>query len=142
MIPAQLGLMQFALASALGRHGRLAPGDVVLVNHPYHGGTHTPDLQLFAPAYDGRSLVGYTGSIAHHIDVGGRFPGTESAQCTELYQEGLLFPPVKLVEAGRPNTCPLRPHRGQRPRSGRDARGSRCPDRRLPPRLGAHRGAL
>ena len=105
MIPAQLGLMQFALASALGRHGRLAPGDVVLINHPYHGGTHTPDLQLFAPAYDGRSLVGYTGSIAHHIDVGGRFPGTESAQCTELYQEGLLFPPVKLVEAGRPNTA-------------------------------------
>ena len=105
MIPAQLGLMQFALASALGRHGRLAPGDVVLINHPYHGGTHTPDLQLFAPAYDGRSLVGYTGSIAHHIDVGGRFPGTESAQCTELYQEGLLFPAVKLVEAGRPNAA-------------------------------------
>jgi N-methylhydantoinase B len=105
MIPAQLGLMQFALASALERHGRLAPGDVVLVNHPYHGGTHTPDLQLFAPAYDGRWLVGYTGSIAHHIDVGGRFPGTESAQCTELYQEGLLFPPVKLVDAGRPNAA-------------------------------------
>ena len=52
MIPAQLGLMQFALA-AVGRHGRLAPGDVVLINHPYHGGTHTPDLQLFAPAYEG-----------------------------------------------------------------------------------------
>jgi N-methylhydantoinase B len=105
MIPAQLGLMQFALAAALGRHGRLDTGDVVLVNHPYHGGTHTPDLQLFAPAYDGRALVGYTGSIAHHIDIGGRFPGTESAQCTELYQEGLLFPPVKLVERGRPSAA-------------------------------------
>jgi N-methylhydantoinase B len=103
-IPAQLGLMQFALAAALRAHGgRLEPGDVVIVNHPYHGGTHTPDLQLFAPAYEGRRLLGYTGSIAHHIDVGGRFPGTESAQCTELYQEGLLFPPVKLVERGRPN---------------------------------------
>jgi N-methylhydantoinase B len=105
MIPAQLGLMQFALAAALGRHGRMDDGDVMLVNHPYHGGTHTPDLQLFAPAYDGRTLVGYAGSIAHHIDVGGRFPGTESAQCTELYQEGLLFPPVKLVERGRPNAA-------------------------------------
>jgi N-methylhydantoinase B len=103
MIPAQLGLMQFALAAALERHGRLSPGDVVIVNHPYHGGTHTPDLQLFAPAYDGRGLVGYAGSIAHHIDVGGRFPGTESAQCTELFQEGLLLPPVKLVEGGRRN---------------------------------------
>ena len=103
MIPAQLGLMQFALGVALERHGRLRPGDVVIVNHPYHGGTHTPDLQLFAPAYDGSALVGYAGSIAHHIDVGGRFPGTESAQCTELFQEGLLLPPVKLVEGDRPN---------------------------------------
>ncbi|MDQ3889969.1 MAG: hydantoinase B/oxoprolinase family protein, partial [Actinomycetota bacterium] len=100
-IPAQLGLMQFALQAALARHGALAPGDVVLCNHPYQGGTHTPDLQLFMPAYYGETLVGYAGSIAHHADVGGRFPGTESAENTELFQEGLLFPPVKLVEQGR-----------------------------------------
>jgi N-methylhydantoinase B len=100
-IPAQLGLMQFTLQAALEKHARLDPGDVVLANHPYQGGTHTPDLQLFMPAYVDGDLVGYTGSIAHHIDVGGRLPGTESTENTELFQEGLLFPAVKLVEGGR-----------------------------------------
>ncbi len=73
----------------------------MLTNHPYLGGTHTPDLQVFSPVFAGRTLVGYAGSIAHHIDVGGRVPGTESAENTELYQEGLLFPAVLLVERGR-----------------------------------------
>lgn len=102
-IPAQLGLMQFALRDALERHDRLRPGDVVIANHPYRGGTHTPDLQIFMPAYAGDELVGYTGSIAHHIDVGGRVPGTESTENTELFQEGLLFPGLKLMEDGRRN---------------------------------------
>lgn len=99
-IPAQLGLMQFTLQAALEKHGHLEPGDVVICNHPYQGGTHTPDLQLFSPAYSGDVLVGYVGSIAHHIDIGGRFPGTESTQTTELFQEGLLFPAVKLATRG------------------------------------------
>jgi N-methylhydantoinase B len=102
-IPAQLGLMQFALQAALQKHGPLRPGDAVLTNHPYMGGTHTPDLQVFAPIHHGRELVGYSGSIAHHIDIGGRVPGTESAQNTELFQEGLIFPAIKLMEAGRRN---------------------------------------
>jgi N-methylhydantoinase B len=103
-IPAQLGLMQFALQAALERHGgELGPGDAVLTNHPYMGGTHTPDLQVFLPAYHEGALVGYTGSIAHHIDIGGRVPGTESAQNTELFQEGLIFPAIKLVEGGTRN---------------------------------------
>jgi N-methylhydantoinase B len=102
-IPAQLGLMQFTLQAALDKQGTLEPGDVVICNHPYQGGTHTPDLQLFAPAYSGDALVGYAGSIAHHIDIGGRFPGTESTQTTELFQEGLLFPAVKLVSRGERN---------------------------------------
>jgi N-methylhydantoinase B len=103
-IPAQLGLMQFALQAALERHGgALGPGDAVLTNHPYMGGTHTPDLQVFMPAHHDGRLVGYLGSIAHHIDIGGRVPGTESAQNTELFQEGLIFPAIKLVEAGTRN---------------------------------------
>jgi N-methylhydantoinase B len=103
-IPAQLGLMQFALQAALQRHGgALAPGDAVLTNHPYLGGTHTPDLQVFIPAYHDGELIGYTGSIAHHIDIGGRVPGSESAQSTELFQEGLIFPAIKLVAAGERN---------------------------------------
>ncbi len=102
-IPAQLGLMQFALQAALEKHGPLLPGDAVLTNHPYMGGTHTPDLQVFAPIHHAGELVGYSGSIAHHIDIGGRVPGSESAQNSELFQEGLIFPAVKLVEDGRRN---------------------------------------
>jgi N-methylhydantoinase B len=100
-IPAQLGLMQFALASVRNRWADdIAPGDAFITNHPYMGGTHTPDLQVFTPLFlDGR-LVAWAGSIAHHIDIGGRFPGTESAQCTELFQEGIIFPAVKFVERG------------------------------------------
>lgn len=104
-IPAQLGLMQFALQAALERQGTLAHGDAVLTNHPYLGGTHTPDLQVFTPAYHDGELVGYTGSIAHHIDIGGRVPGSESAQSTELFQEGLIFPAIKFVENGVRNTA-------------------------------------
>jgi N-methylhydantoinase B len=102
-IPAQLGLMQFALQAALDKHGALRPGDAVLTNHPYMGGTHTPDLQVFTPIHHAGELVGYAGSIAHHIDIGGRVPGTESAQNTELFQEGLIFPAIKLVENGARN---------------------------------------
>jgi N-methylhydantoinase B len=102
-IPAQLGLMQFTLQSALSKHSVVDPGDVLLCNHPYQGGTHTPDLQVFMPVHSGDVLVGYTGSIAHHIDIGGRFPGTESTQASELFQEGLLFPAVKLVRRGQRN---------------------------------------
>jgi len=100
-IPAQLGLMQFALESVLAKWGPdVAPGDAFLTNHPYMGGTHTPDLQVFTPLHHEGEVVAWAGSIAHHIDIGGRFPGTESAQCTELFQEGLIFPAVKLVERG------------------------------------------
>jgi N-methylhydantoinase B len=101
-IPAQLGLMQFALESVLQKWGAdVEPGDAFLTNHPYMGGTHTPDLQVFTPLHHEGAVVAWAGSIAHHIDIGGRFPGTESAQCTELFQEGLIFPALKLVEAGR-----------------------------------------
>jgi N-methylhydantoinase B len=103
-IPAQLGLMQFALKAALVNHGgTLDPGDAILTNNPYLGGTHTNDLQIFMPIYVDDVLVGYAGSIAHHIDVGGTFPGTESAQTTEIYHEGVIFPAIKFVERGRRN---------------------------------------
>jgi N-methylhydantoinase B len=98
-IPAQLGLMQFALAAALGRQGELRPGDVLLCNDPYQGGTHTPDLEVFSPIFVEGELVGYAGSIAHHIDVGGAMSG-DSANCTSVFQEGLIFPGIKLFEAG------------------------------------------
>lgn len=102
-IPAQLGLMQFALGAALRQRGPLDPGDAILTNDPYLGGTHTNDLQIFMPIHVDGQLVGYAGSIAHHIDVGGTYPGTESPLTTEIYQEGVIFPAIKYVEAGRLN---------------------------------------
>ena len=102
-IPAQLGLMQFALEAVLEKWTatEIEPGDAFLTNHPYMGGTHTPDLQVFTPWFRDGAIAGWTGSIAHHIDIGGRFPGSESAQCTELFQEGLIFPAIKLVGRGQ-----------------------------------------
>lgn len=103
-IPAQLGLMQFALGAALAEHGgALAPGDAILTNNPYLGGTHTNDIQIFMPVFIDGVLVAYAGSIAHHIDVGGTYPGTESPLTTEIYQEGVIFPAIKYLEGGRRN---------------------------------------
>ncbi|MEZ5078581.1 MAG: hydantoinase B/oxoprolinase family protein [Solirubrobacterales bacterium] len=101
-IPAQLGLMEFALAAIRERWPRdaIAAGDAIVLNDPYMGGTHTPDLQIFTPIFAAGRLVGWSGSIAHHIDIGGRVPGTVSAHNTEVFQEGLIFPGIKLVEAG------------------------------------------
>jgi N-methylhydantoinase B len=100
-IPAQLGLMQFALESVIAKWGdAVEPDDAFITNHPYMGGTHTPDLQVFTPLFHDGAIAAWAGSIAHHIDIGGRFPGTESAQCTELFQEGLIFPAIRFVERG------------------------------------------
>jgi N-methylhydantoinase B len=106
-IPAQLGLMQFALEAALEEHGTLRAGDVVLTNHPYRGGTHTPDLQIFTPVYDESVLVGYAGSIAHHINIGGSKSG-DSTDNAILFEEGVLLPSVLLWEEGRENAELLR----------------------------------
>ena len=91
--------MQFALEAAREKWGDIAEGDAGS-RTTLMGGTHTPDLQVFTPLYRDGRIIAWAGSIAHHIDIGGRFPGTESAQCTELFQEGLIFPAVKLVERG------------------------------------------
>ena len=82
----------FAETRRAGVTLRSVEDDAFLTNHPYMGGTHTPDLQVFTPLHHDGAVVAWAGSIAHHIDIGGRFLGTESAQCTELFQEGLIFP--------------------------------------------------
>jgi N-methylhydantoinase B len=104
-IPAQLGIMSTAL-----KHMQRAiplerwrPGDVLVCNDPYKGCTHTMDIVLFSPVFlDGR-IVAITSTIAHHVDIGGKIPGTEAADNVEIFAEGLILPPLKLVEEGRPN---------------------------------------
>jgi N-methylhydantoinase B len=104
-IPAQLGIMPMAFRETV----KAIPlsdwraGDVVVCNDPYAGCTHTPDIVMFAPVFVDGTLVAIASSIAHHIDVGGRVPGTESATAVEIYEEGLLIPPLKAIDAGRRN---------------------------------------
>jgi len=72
-------------------------GDMFVCNHPYEGGLpHVSDMAFVAPILSGATLVGFSGSIAHKADVGGTMPGSTSANATEIFQEGLLLPPVKI----------------------------------------------
>ena len=97
-IPVHLGSMALAVREGLGHYrGRLEPGDMILLNDPYLSGTHLPDLTLIAPVFHDGELVGYAANKAHHTDVGGKAPGSLAGDATELYQEGLIIPPVKFV---------------------------------------------
>ncbi len=79
----------------------LKPGDVFLTNDPYvGGGSHLPDLTVMSPVFADGRLVAFVASLAHHSDVGGRVAGSESADCTSIFQEGLRIPPVRLMERG------------------------------------------
>jgi N-methylhydantoinase B len=81
----------------------LGPGDVVMLNDPFCGGTHLPDITLVAPFYFSRKSHQpdfYVASRAHHADVGGAYPGSMGL-CREIYQEGLRIPPVKIIRAGK-----------------------------------------
>lgn len=100
-IPAQLGAMSLVVQSTLARwKGAIAAGDLFIANDPYSGCMHTPDLNVVMPVFIGGRLFAWTGTTAHHIDVGGVNPGTEGPSLRELYAEGLVLPPVHLVRAG------------------------------------------
>jgi N-methylhydantoinase B len=97
-IPVHLGAMPEAVAAVRAREPKV--GDVFLLNDPYRGGSHLPDLTLVeVVALDGE-IGGYTAVRAHHADVGGMSPGSMPQGATELVQEGLIVPPVRLVRAG------------------------------------------
>lgn len=104
-IPAQLGIMSTAIRYMFKRIPLEAwqPGDVIVCNDPYHGCTHTMDICLFSPVFHEDELIAITSTIAHHIDIGGKVPGTEASDNIEIFAEGLLLPPLKLVEAGKPS---------------------------------------
>jgi len=101
-MPVHLGAMPFSVAAALEMYPpeRLSPGDAILVNDPYHGGAHLPDFTLVSPIYHHGTLVAFAANRAHHADVGGSTPGSVAADTTEIYQEGVRIPPVKLYEDG------------------------------------------
>jgi N-methylhydantoinase B len=80
--------------------GDLRPGDVILANDPYSGGSHMPDVILVAPVFHRSELSGFVIIYSHQTDIGGRFPGGFSSQCTETYEEGIRLPNLKLYDAG------------------------------------------
>jgi N-methylhydantoinase B len=102
-LPVHLGSMPASVAAAIANVD-LQPGDVAVLNDPYLGGTHLPDVTIVMPVHvdlGGRpTLVGYVANRAHHADIGGASPGSMPL-ATELFQEGFIIPPLKLVEAGR-----------------------------------------
>ncbi len=105
VIPGHLGSMKYMLAACLEAYPSqtLSPGDVLLTNDPYQGGSHLPDIALFRPVFHDNGLIAFVGCIIHYTDVGGMVPGSNPQRATELYQEGLVLPPVKLQEAGKLN---------------------------------------
>lgn len=105
-IPVHLGSMPASVASALAAFETFAPGDVIVLNDPYHGGTHLPDVTMISPVFIDERRCFWAASRAHHADVGGMSPGSLPLS-TELYQEGLIIPPVKLIDGGRRNEALL-----------------------------------
>src|ERR1700733_74297 len=119
-MPVHLGSMPMSVTAAI-ESCQLDPGDVVMLNDPFSGGTHLPDITLVAPVYASRGRSDkpgsdepgsdsrrrksgnrpdfYVASRAHHADVGGAYPGSMGL-CREIYQEGFRIPPVRLMRAG------------------------------------------
>jgi N-methylhydantoinase B len=97
-IPVHLGAMPDAVAAV--REHEQRPGDAWILNDPYRGGTHLPDITLVSPLFEGSRLVAFAASRAHHADVGGRTPGSMPAQSTTLEEEGVVIPPTRIVRAG------------------------------------------
>ena len=93
-IPVHLGAMPTAVAAVVDEDHR--PGDAWILNDPYRGGTHLPDITLISPVFLGPELIGFAANRAHHADVGGRTPGSMPADSRSLEEEGVVIPPSRL----------------------------------------------
>jgi N-methylhydantoinase B len=95
MPPAVKAMLKSCPASSLGE------GDMLIMNDPYSGGQHNPDILVLVPVVFGGETVAFAVSLAHHQDVGGRTPGSNPTDATDVFEEGLCIPPMKLAENGR-----------------------------------------
>ncbi len=102
-VPFHLGSVPHAMTTLLAKWGeRMRPGDVFVMNDPFDGGIHLQDIFVFKPVYlDGR-LIGFATTTAHHGDVGGRLPGSAACDNTEIFQEGIRLPWLRLFDRGEP----------------------------------------
>jgi len=103
-LPGHLGSMPTAMAAIQEVfRGNIEPGDVFILNDPFQGGMHLPDIFVFKPIFCGGELLAYAATVCHHTDVGGRVPGSNASDSTEIFQEGLRIPPLKLFDRGSRN---------------------------------------
>lgn len=100
-IPVHLGAMPFSVKAALEHFEEFERGDVIVLNDPFAGGAHLPDITFVTPIFVEAQLLGFAANRAHHADVGGMRPGSIAGDATEIYQEGLRIPPVKLWRSGQ-----------------------------------------
>ncbi|HWW49619.1 MAG TPA: hydantoinase B/oxoprolinase family protein [Xanthobacteraceae bacterium] len=100
-IPVHVGALPWATLAVEERFKDVVRGDVFLLNDPYHGGSHLPDLTVFVPIFDGERRLFWTVIRAHQSDIGGATHGGYNPGATEIWQEGLRIPPIRLAEAGR-----------------------------------------
>ena len=104
-IALHLGAVPEAIAEVMENYAHdLKPGDAVILNDPYRGGMHLPDIFMMFPVFYERKIQCYCVVICHHTDVGGRVPGSNASDSTEIYQEGLRIPPLKLYHQGKMDT--------------------------------------
>jgi N-methylhydantoinase B len=108
-LPGHLCSIPVALQAVLRHYGDdIAEGDILINNDPYDGGMHLPDIFIFKPLFSDGQVIAYAATICHHTDVGGRVPGSNASDSTEIYAEGLRIPPLKLYERGVPNATLFR----------------------------------
>jgi N-methylhydantoinase B len=103
-LPGHLSSFPDALAAVIRRYGdRIRPGDVFALNDPFEGGMHLPDVFILKPIFHEGRRVAFAATICHQTDMGGRVAGSNASDSTEIFQEGLRIPPVKMYDAGEPN---------------------------------------
>lgn len=108
-LPFHLGAMPFAVSSVTRAYkDRILPGDLYITNDPYDGSTHLPDIVLVKPIFHDGRLFGFSVALAHMTDIGGRIPGGNASDSTEIYQEGLRIPPSRLWRQGEPDDAIFR----------------------------------
>lgn len=100
--PSHLGSLAHIVPRAIAAYGaeNLRPGDGILINDPYLGGVHLNDITLITPVFHNGDIFGYLANIAHHVDVGGGAPGSIGVS-NEIYQEGVVIPPIRFVKEGQ-----------------------------------------
>jgi N-methylhydantoinase B/oxoprolinase/acetone carboxylase alpha subunit len=102
-VPFHLGSVPHAMSTLLAKWGDdLRPGDIFVMNDPFDGGIHLQDIFVFKPVFLGKTLIGFATTTAHHGDVGGRLPGSSACDNTEIFQEGIRLPWLRLYDEGRP----------------------------------------